>query len=143
MEDNNSDEKRYSCNPHQVILQIEEDSTSSTSPPLASPTESTSKTTKEVEVCYPYQNQNGNSTIDAYILKEFLENHKEESTDPDFRHERQLTAKLDDLLDSGEKTSRGSRRFSMYGGNVVVTMFFFCIKIGIYLFYNANRTQMI
>lgn len=119
MEDSNSDEKQYH---RDLVIEMEPDSTASTPPPLTSSTETKLKNSNEVEVCYPYSNHNGTSTIDTHVLKDYLENTKEEVTDPDYKHERQMTAKLDDLLDSSEKASRRSRRFSMYGGNVVVSI---------------------
>lgn len=56
------------------------------------------------------------------MLKSYIQNTKDdEASDPEYKLERQLTAKLDDLLDSGQRApSSASRRYSFYGDNVRV-----------------------
>jgi hypothetical protein len=79
------------------------------------------------DVCYPYQSSS-DKTVQVDVLKSYI-NEKEEEPDfhePEFKIERQLTAKLDDLLDPSNPTileperRSMSRRFSLYGDNVRV-----------------------
>lgn len=104
------------------VLQMEPDSTASTPPPIA-PSGGENKPRKnstEADVCYPYQPQlpDQHSSIEVEALKAYRLNVKEdESKDPDYKLERQMTAKLDDLLDSNNEKGSMSRRFSLYGEN--------------------------
>ncbi|KAL9559379.1 hypothetical protein MBANPS3_000453 [Mucor bainieri] len=108
------------------VLQMEPvDSTASTPPPVPTASTDTTKGRKnsaDVEVCYPYPTQrpDQHSTLETEVLKAYIQNTKDDETnDPEYKLERQLTAKLDDLLDSGQKApSSASRRYSFYGDNV-------------------------
>ncbi|CEP17618.1 hypothetical protein [Parasitella parasitica] len=108
------------------VLQMEPvDSTASTPPAVATSSTNTTKGRKnstDVEVCYPYPTQqpDQHSTLETEVLKSYIQNSKsDEVNDPEYQLERQLTAKLDDLLDSGQnEPSSASRRFSLYGDNV-------------------------
>ncbi|CAO0789800.1 unnamed protein product [Mucor circinelloides] len=108
------------------VLQMEPvDSTASTPPPVPTTSSDTTKGRKnsaDVEVCYPYPTQrpDQHSTLETEVLKSYIQNTKDdENSDPEYKLERQLTAKLDDLLDSGQKApSFASRRYSFYGDNV-------------------------
>lgn len=108
------------------VLQMEPDSTASTPPPIA-PSGGDNKPRKnstEADVCYPYQPQlpDQHSSIEVEALKAYRLNVKEdESKDPDYKLERQMTAKLDDLLDSNNEKGSMSRRFSLYGENTRVS----------------------
>lgn len=108
------------------VLQMEPDSVAST-PPITSSGDNTKlgNNTSEVEVCYPYQPQlpDQHSTVEIDQLKSYTKDDKEdENVEPDFKLERQLTAKLDDLLESNERAST-SRRFSLYGENIKVVIY--------------------
>ncbi|KAI8645372.1 hypothetical protein BD408DRAFT_411804 [Parasitella parasitica] len=108
------------------VLQMEPvDSTASTPPAVATSSTNTTKGRKnsaDVEVCYPYPTQqpDQHSTLETEVLKSYMQNSKsDEAGDPEYQLERQLTAKLDDLLDSSlNEPSSASRRFSLYGDNV-------------------------
>ncbi|KAI7902229.1 uncharacterized protein BX663DRAFT_487023 [Cokeromyces recurvatus] len=109
---------------HDVVVQMEPDSTTMQQEDLRNKEKKqTSDTTSspEVEVCYPYISQSSDqySTIDINMLNAYLQKQKniDEGLETDFKLERQLTAKLDDLLDANEKPSV-SRRFSLYGENI-------------------------
>ncbi|KAI8883813.1 cora-domain-containing protein, partial [Backusella circina FSU 941] len=74
------------------------------------------------DVCYPYHSSS-DKTVQVDVLQSFI-NEKEEDNEfnePEFKMERRMTAKFDDLLDPNipdtERRSM-SRRFSMYGDNV-------------------------
>ncbi|KAI9481248.1 MAG: hypothetical protein EXX96DRAFT_565960 [Benjaminiella poitrasii] len=84
-------------------------------------------TSTNVEVCYPYalQSSDPHSTIEIIALNAYLQKRPrpetvqvDEENEPIFKMERQLTAKLDDLLENIEKKPSPSRRFSMYGENI-------------------------
>jgi predicted ABC-type transport system involved in lysophospholipase L1 biosynthesis ATPase subunit len=113
------------------VLQMEPDSTTSTPPPIqSSPASSETKAKKslsDVDVCYPYPSHSPDqhSTLEIQVLKSFIEQpNVSDEDDPKHRLERRMTAKLDDLLDSGhnEKGSL-SRRFSLYGENIRVYIY--------------------
>lgn len=124
------------------VLQMEPvDSTASTPPPVPTSSSDTTKGRKnsaDVEVCYPYPTQrpDQHSTLETEILKSYIHNSKEDETsDPEFKLERRLTAKLDDLLDSGQnEPSSASRRFSFYGDNIRVNFHFvvFFLHVNLY-----------
>jgi hypothetical protein len=111
------------------VLQMEPiDSTASTPPPVPTSSSDTAngrKNSADVEVCYPYPTQRSDqhSTLETEVLKSYIHNSKED--DPELKLERQLTAKLDDLLDSGQNEPKSaSRRFSFYGDNIRVNFYF-------------------
>jgi hypothetical protein len=107
------------------VLQMEPDSTASTPPPLqassASSETKAKKSLNDVDVCYPYHSNSPDqqSSLEIQVLQSYIEqpNVNDEGHDP----EKRMTAKLDDLLDSGHN-ERGSisRRFSLYGENIRV-----------------------
>lgn len=119
------------------VLQMEPDSTASTPPPMrTSPASSTKakKSLNDVDVCYPYSSHSSDqhSTLEIQALMSYIEHkNNDESQDPKYCSERRMTAKLDDLLDSGQKIERGpmTRRFSLYGENVRVYTCTLCFII--------------
>lgn len=121
------------------VLQMEPDSTASTPPIASSGDNKPRKNSTEVDVCYPYQPQlpDQHSSIEVEALNAYRQNVKEdESRDPDYKLERQMTAKLDDLLDSNNEKGSISRRFSLYGENIRVSFLIFRSKSTMLILYS-------
>ncbi|KAG2197559.1 hypothetical protein INT47_009557 [Mucor saturninus] len=74
------------------------------------------KNSTQVDVCYPYEPQllDQHSTIETDVLNAYLEK-DDEIVDPEFKTERQMSAKLDDLLEHNNERASMSRRYSLYG----------------------------
>ena len=104
------------------VLQMEPDSTATTPPITSTGDNKPRKNSSEVDVCYPFPTQqpDQHSTVEVSALRAFAQDEKEEDlVESGYKLERQLTAKLDDLLESNEKGSN-SRRYSFYGEHVRV-----------------------
>lgn len=82
------------------------------------------KNSTQVDVCYPYEPQllDQHSTIETDILNAYLEK-DDEIPDHEFKIERQMSAKLDDLLENSNEKASMSRRYSLYGEIVKVDLF--------------------
>lgn len=94
------------------------------SPPLLTDNKQ-SKNSTEVDVCYPYEPRlfDQHSTVEIDVLNAYLQNIKDdEIKDPEFKTERQRIARLDDLLEVNNERASMSRRYSLYGENVKVSL---------------------
>ncbi|CEG67443.1 Putative FABR092Cp [Rhizopus microsporus] len=119
MEEENHHMRSYLGSTHSgdYVLQIDPESTSSTPPQKLLDLQTRDS---DVEVCYPYQDQSSDqhSTIDVDSLNNYLKDPPE--PDNNYLEKHQLTAKLDDLLDSNSSSDkiRIARKYSLYGENI-------------------------
>lgn len=92
------------------------------------------KNSTQVDVCYPYEPQllDQHSTIETDVLNAYLEK-DDEIADPEFKTERQMSAKLDDLLENSNEKASMSRRYSLYGEIIKVSYYFYISSIFIIL----------
>jgi hypothetical protein len=111
------------------VVQMDHDRLQSTNstpppPPLESAASSDKLRKSSLDIYYPYQatSSNQHASIEVDVLKAYIQHEEKENEllDPDFKTERQMTAKLDDLLESNERASL-DKRLSLYGENVKVS----------------------
>ncbi|KAI8337861.1 hypothetical protein BD560DRAFT_27126 [Blakeslea trispora] len=74
------------------------------------------KRVDEVEVCYPFHQTDHHTTVEVDLLKSYMKPNN--TTTKEEQDDHQLTARLDDLLESSNEKPTMGRRFSMYGDNI-------------------------
>lgn len=79
------------------------------------------KRVDEVEVCYPFHQTDHHTTVEVDLLKSYMKPNN--TTTKEEQDDHQLTARLDDLLESSNEKPTMGRRFSMYGDNIRVNEF--------------------
>ncbi|KAI8388395.1 uncharacterized protein BYT42DRAFT_559935 [Radiomyces spectabilis] len=108
-------------NSDDFVLQMEPSGTAEASRESPSSSDTANNSTREnyeSDVCYPFSIQHPldttNATVQSDVMQSYIENYREpEPARPEPQLQRQLTAKLDDLLDFDEKHST-SRSFSLH-----------------------------
>ncbi|KAI8357367.1 hypothetical protein EDC96DRAFT_545870 [Choanephora cucurbitarum] len=103
------------------VLQMDPVSSVDTTPSSSGPTlqtepKCTTKKVDEVEVCYPFHQADHHTTVEVDLLRLYTKPNNEVTKGEEDDH--QLTARLDDLLDSNNEKPTMNRRFSMYGDNI-------------------------